>query len=276
MKRSSTVRGSAVPAKYELIADDIRQQIASGQLIPGDRIPGESSLIEKYKVSPPTLRQALQVLRSEGLLDARHGIGTFVRAPRQKVRRDAARYQWEKDRVRLPESERRATGSTERDTGVTVSDLRFSARYSVIGADERIAGLLAIAAGDRVLQRDYRTMLDHEGMPLNLSTSYLSYELAAKNPELLNDSNEPWPGGTQHQLFTIGIEVDRVDETISTRPPTVAETEELDLSTGVSVFVVQKRTIDTTGRTVEFSDVILPGDRTELVFSTKLNRWDAR
>ncbi|WP_167456220.1 GntR family transcriptional regulator [Nocardia neocaledoniensis] len=265
-----------MPAKYELIADDIRQQIASGQLIPGDRIPGESSLIEKYKVSPPTLRQALQVLRSEGLLDARHGIGTFVRAPRQKVRRDAARYQWEKDRVRLPESERRATGSTERDTGVTVSDLRFSARYSVIGADERIAGLLAIAAGDRVLQRDYRTMLDHEGMPLNLSTSYLSYELAAKNPELLNDSNEPWPGGTQHQLFTIGIEVDRVDETISTRPPTVAETEELDLSTGVSVFVVQKRTIDTTGRTVEFSDVILPGDRTELVFSTKLNRWDAR
>ncbi|PWV77838.1 UTRA domain-containing protein [Nocardia neocaledoniensis] len=127
-----------------------------------------------------------------------------------------------------------------------------------------------------MLQRDYRTMLDHEGMPLNLSTSYLSYELAAKNPELLNDSNEPWPGGTQHQLFTIGIEVDRVDETISTRPPTVAETEELDLSTGVSVFVVQKRTIDTTGRTVEFSDVILPGDRTELVFSTKLNRWDAR
>jgi GntR family transcriptional regulator len=272
----STMRGSAVPAKYELIADDIRRQIDAGELIPGQRIPGESALVERYKVSPPTLRQALLVLRSEGLLEARHGIGTFVRAPRQKVRRDAARYQWEKDRVHEPEAERRATGATEKDTGVTVNDLRFSAHYAVIDADERIADILGIPAGDRVLRRDYRTMLNHEGVPLNLSTSYIPYDLAAANPSLLDDGNEPWPGGTQHQLFTIGIEVDRVDETISTRPPTSDETTELDLTTGVSVFVVQKRTVDTTGRVVEFSDVILPGDRTELVFSTKLARWEAQ
>ncbi|MGW4774954.1 GntR family transcriptional regulator [Nocardia sp. NPDC004278] len=263
-----------MPAKYELIADDIRRQIEAGELIPGDRIPGEAALVERYKVSPPTLRQALSVLRTEGLLEARHGIGTFVRRPRQKVRRDAARYQWEKDRVHQPESERRSTGATERDTGVTVNALRFSARYKVIDADERIAEVLGISVGDQVLQRNYRTMLDHEGVPLNLSTSYIAYDIASANPELLEDSNEPWPGGTQHQLFTIGIEVDRVDEAISTRPPTAAETDELDLSTGVSVFVVRKWLKDTSDRVVEFSDVILPGDRTELIFSTKLDRWD--
>ncbi|MEU7633427.1 GntR family transcriptional regulator [Nocardia sp. NPDC049220] len=263
-----------MPAKYELISDDLRRQIATGELRPGDRIPGETALIERYRVSPPTLRQALAVLRTEGLLEAKHGIGTFVRAPRQKVRRDSARYQWEKDRVHLPEVERGATGSTERDTGVTVNDLQFSARYEIIESDERIAGVLEIPPGVRVLRRNYRTMLDHEGVPLNLSTSYLAYDLVAGNPNLLDDANEPWPGGTQHQLYTVGIEIDRIDETISTRPPTAAETEELDLSTGVSVFVVQKRTIDTTGRVVEFSDVILPGDRTELIFSTTLRRWE--
>ncbi|WP_228815284.1 UTRA domain-containing protein [Nocardia cyriacigeorgica] len=174
----------------------------------------------------------------------------------------------------MPEAERRATGATERDTGAKVEDLRFSARYAVIEADERIAGVLQIPIGARVLRRDYRTSLDHEGVPLNLSTSYLPYDLVSDNPALLDDENEPWPGGTQHQLYTVGIEVDRIDETIATRPPTAAETEELDLSTGVAVFVVQKRTVDTSGRVVEFSDVILPGDRTELIFSTTLRRWE--
>jgi GntR family transcriptional regulator len=263
-----------MPAKYELISDDLRRRIAEGELRPGNRLPGENALIDRYKVSVPTMRQALSVLRAEGLIEARHGVGTFVRAPRQKVRRNAARYQWEKDRVHQPESERRQAGVTERDTGVTVADLRFSARYEVISADERIANVLGIAIGAQVLRRDYRTMLDHEGVPLNLSTSYLPYDLVSANPDLLEDANEPWPGGTQHQLYTVGIEVDRVDETISTRPPTAVETEELDLSTGVSVFVVQKRTVDTSGRVVEFSDVVLPGDRTELIFSTKLQRWE--
>ncbi|WP_217998019.1 GntR family transcriptional regulator [Nocardia paucivorans] len=256
------------------MSEDIRRRIGTGKLKPGEKLPPETVLATEHRVSVPTVRQAMGVLRAEGLIESRHGIGTFVRAPRQKVRRDSARYQWEKDRVHLPEAERRATGATERDTGATFNDLRFSARYEVIEADERIGRVLGVPSGSRVLRREYRTMLDHEGVPLNLSTSYLTYDLVASNPELLEDANEPWPGGTQHQLYTIGIEVDRIEETIGTRPPTAAESEELDLSPGVSVFVVEKRTIDTSGRVVEFSDVILPGDRTELIFTTPLRRWE--
>ncbi len=276
MARSWTVGRDRMPAKYELIADDLRRRITAGELRPGERLPSEAELIKRHRVSVPTLRQALAVLRGEGVIEARHGIGTFVRKPRQKVRRSSDRYQWEKDRVHLPEAERRETGATERDTGASVNDLEFSAKYEVIEADERMGRILGLPVGARVLRRNYRTWLDHEGVPLNLSTSHIAYDLAAENPDLLDDTKEPWPGGTQHQLYTIGIEVDRIDETIGTRPPTAEETEELDLSTGVAVFVVEKRVIDTSGRVVEFSDVILPGDRTELTFSTTLRRWESK
>lgn len=261
-------------AKYERVADDIRRQIETGKLAVGNRLPSETTLAEEHRVSVPTVRQAMSVLRAEGLIESRQGIGTYVRAPRQMVRRTSARYQWEKDRVRMPESERRATGAAEKDTGLEMDDLAFRASYRTVKADQRIASVFGISVGDKVLKREYRTGLKAEGVPLNLSTSYLVHDIVAANPELLDPKNEPWPGGTQHQLYTIGIEIDRVAESVTTRPPSAAEMEELGLMPGVSVFVVHKRLIDTTGRVVEFSDVILPGDRTELVFETELARWD--
>ncbi|AXK86647.1 GntR family transcriptional regulator [Nocardia farcinica] len=263
-------------AKYERVAESIRHKIRTKQLPAGERLPAETALSEEYKVSVPTIRQAMGVLRAEGLIESRQGIGTYVRAPRQKVRRDSARHQWEKDRARSAETERRATGATERDTGLAIDDLQFTAWYDRVEADERLAAVFEIPVGTTLLQRNYRTKLRNEPAPLNLSTSYMVYDVAAANPELVDDTNEPWPGGTHHQLYTLGIEVDRVVETVSTRPPTTAEVEELDITPTVSVFVVRKRMIDTSGHTVEYSDVILPGDRTEMTFETKLTRWDRR
>ncbi len=43
-----------------------------------------------------------------------------------------------------------------------------------------------------------------------MSRSWLVYDLVASNPDLLDPSNEPWPGGTQHQLSTVGIELARI------------------------------------------------------------------
>lgn len=52
--------------------------IRSGELAPGDRLPSESQLIEEFGVARMTVRQALGVLRIEGLAEARHGSGVFV------------------------------------------------------------------------------------------------------------------------------------------------------------------------------------------------------
>src|SRR5689334_2439790 len=74
---------------FKQIADDIRRQIESGALSPGDRVPSEAQLISAYGVARMTVRQALSVLKAEGLLLAEHGRGVFVRS-KPVVRRVAS------------------------------------------------------------------------------------------------------------------------------------------------------------------------------------------
>jgi GntR family transcriptional regulator len=73
-------------AKYQQVADRLRGAIQSGELRPGEALPTEKQLAERYGVSRPTIRAALGLLRTEGLVDARQGSGAFVRlrrAPRR-------------------------------------------------------------------------------------------------------------------------------------------------------------------------------------------------
>lgn len=64
--------------KYHTIAIDIRDRIARGELKPGQQLPASAVLAKEYRVALMTVRQALSVLEREGILEARHGAGTFV------------------------------------------------------------------------------------------------------------------------------------------------------------------------------------------------------
>jgi GntR family transcriptional regulator len=260
--------------KYERIADELRQEIKAGQLSPGDRLPTEADLTIRFKVSAPTVQQGLGVLQAEGLIDRVHGVGNFVRKPRQRVQRTPDRHHWEKDRARLSKEKRLGTGATERDTGLGTSDLDFFAKYDAQPANADLAEVFDVPVGTKLLHRVYRTKLQSEAAPLSLIDSYLPYELAAKNPELLSDENEPWPGGTQSQLFSIGIELDRIEEQLTARPPSLEESDLLELGRGTSVLVMRKTSIDTSERAVEVSDIVMPGDRTVASYVTKLKRWE--
>ncbi|MGH3712833.1 MAG: GntR family transcriptional regulator [Micromonosporaceae bacterium] len=260
-------------AKYERIADDLREKIRSGALAPGDRLPTEQALCTEYRVSLPVVRRALDVLAAEALTSTKHGVGTYVRVPRQPVRRTPERYQWEKDRARLPEAQRRRTGATERDTGLIMVDLDFHAEFQTVPADEDLAAVFGVPVGAKLLRRTYKTRSKDENAPFSLIHSYLMYDVAAENPALLDPNNEPWPGGTQHQLHTIDIEVDRITDRIGARPPGPGEVEALDLPPGVPVFTLRKTSFDIHGRAVEISDAVIPADRTEFFYTTKLIRW---
>ncbi len=63
------------------IAMHLRQLIASGQLKPGDQLPTETLLCQQFGVSRTTLREAIQMLRTTGLLEVTPGRGSFVRVP---------------------------------------------------------------------------------------------------------------------------------------------------------------------------------------------------
>jgi DNA-binding FadR family transcriptional regulator len=70
------------PARRERLADvlygQILEQLTSGTLQEGDRLPPESEISRTFGVSRPVVRQALQHLRADGLIVARRGAGTYV------------------------------------------------------------------------------------------------------------------------------------------------------------------------------------------------------
>ena len=64
---------------FRQLADLLRDQIASGELAPGDPLPSELRLAQEYGLSRTSVRQAIAILRAEGLINVERPRGTFVR-----------------------------------------------------------------------------------------------------------------------------------------------------------------------------------------------------
>jgi GntR family transcriptional regulator len=64
---------------WQQVADDLRSELASGELAADARLPGELELADQYGVSRDTIRRAIQELVSEDRLVVLHGRGTFVK-----------------------------------------------------------------------------------------------------------------------------------------------------------------------------------------------------
>lgn len=68
-------------AAYQRVAEAIRDDIRSGRLQPGDRLPGNRGVAERYGVALGTAQKALKVLQDEGWLIATPAVGVFVNNP---------------------------------------------------------------------------------------------------------------------------------------------------------------------------------------------------
>lgn len=71
---------SADRAVFRQLADLLRSQIASGELPAGAPLPSELRLAQEYGLSRTTVRQAIAILRAEGLVTVDRPRGTFVRS----------------------------------------------------------------------------------------------------------------------------------------------------------------------------------------------------
>mgnify|MGYP003471781037 CR=1 FL=1 len=69
------------PAKWERVAGAVREQIRSGQLKPGDKLPSIAALQELFAVSYGPVRAATLVLKAEGLIYGQPGEGVYVADP---------------------------------------------------------------------------------------------------------------------------------------------------------------------------------------------------
>lgn len=57
------------------VADAIKELVVEGNMAPGDRLPGEAELIDRFSMSKGTIREAMRILEAQGLVETRTGPG---------------------------------------------------------------------------------------------------------------------------------------------------------------------------------------------------------
>ncbi|TDQ51513.1 GntR family transcriptional regulator [Actinorugispora endophytica] len=148
--------------KYHRIANELRRRVRDGVYPPGETIPAETALAEEFRVSVPTIRQAVSVLRAESLLESRHGRGTFVM-----------------DSSRLQRQSRHRYGRARSDNKLLTAHLRHDIVFAGRGSlPEHIAKYADLAPGTEVVIRR-RNLYDKEtGRPEEVGASYIPVETA--------------------------------------------------------------------------------------------------
>lgn len=110
----ASVTSKQVTRLYQALAEKITRRIASGEFEAGDRLPAERELAAMYKVSRPTVREAVIALEIEGLVEVRIGSGVYVisQTPtREGIERDIGAFELTEARI-LIEGEAAALAAT--------------------------------------------------------------------------------------------------------------------------------------------------------------------
>jgi GntR family transcriptional regulator len=247
-------------AEYVRIARELRDGITSGQYPPGAQLPTLPELSALYRVSETTVRQALGILRSEGLIETRARAGTRVRERPAVHRMPADRY-----RNKGPA---RSTPFT-RDQGIGWTEYRLDKRFEQVEADPVLGELFECEVGEQLLARHF-VFFDND-QPTQMSTSYVRWADVAGTP-VADPINEPWPGGTRAQMASLGIRVAKVTESLTGGMPTALEVETLRIGVGVPVFRFTRRHIADDGRVVEVAHpIVRRADTTVVEYAVDLD-----
>lgn len=234
---------------YQRIADELRAAITAGSLRPGDKMPSERELARRYGTTHMTVRQAVGLLKEEGLVTTRQGLGSFVRNRPPLRRIGSNRYA----------RQHRLAGKTPFmvDTAA-VGAPRFEVlRFGPTPAPRDIAERLNLGEGDLALLTNLRF---HAGSQvMQVSTAYIPYTLVQETP-VADPGQRPWDTDTIANLETVGIHVDEVIEETAARTATSDELRDLQLQPGPQVFQTT-RTMLANGKPVETCDIIRPTSR---------------
>jgi GntR family transcriptional regulator len=236
------------------IAGELRSAILDGELAPGALLPSERELARTHGTARNTARQAIALLQAEGLVDAQHGRGVFVRQRRPLLRVVHDRYaRRHRDAGRLPfGADTAAQGRVARVEPTAIE---------VVSAPAWVAVRLSIPVGERVLRRRNRYLADEE--PVQLASTYLPRGVA-NGTSLLQEI--PAPGGIYAALETLGHRLARIDEHVTARMPLPEEAEALELTAGVPVIDLRHTGYDDAGLAIEVTHAVLPADRNALTF----------
>lgn len=219
--------------RYHQIADDLRNRIASGDYASGQVLPSEAALGAEHDASRVTIRKALEVLRSEGLVDSRQGYGWLVAA--ETLAQPLA------DLITIEEQLAASGRTSER----RILDFRF------VDAPPVVADVL----GSRVLEVRRLNLAD--GEPFARVTVWCREDLAAP---LSKSAVE------KASFFELVAERPaRATQTIGAETVDPADAALLGLPAGAAVLVVKRVTRSAAATPILVSELVFPGHLTELV-----------
>lgn len=199
---------------YRQIAQDLREQIESGSLGPGDQLPTEGELGENYNASRNTVRDAMKWLVTRGLVETRPGQGTFVT---QRLVPFVTTLSSDPE-TGLGGGEGEGAYAEIRERGRTPT--WSPPRVEVQNAPRFISARLRIPDGSQVVTRRQDRFIDKQ--PWSQQFTAYPMELVQEGATSLLMAQDI-PGGAVDYLKTVGIEEVGHRDRIMVRPPTEDE-----------------------------------------------------
>ena len=242
---------------YRAIAEDLRQKIESGAVLPGSQLPTELELREEYSASRNTIRDAVKWLTTRGLVETRPGQGTFVvekidpyvtKLSGGSGGGDSAAY----------ESEVAAQSRTPRKT---------LPKVGVQQAQGVIAAELGLDEGSMVVSRHQERYID--GQLWSLQTTFYSMAFVEKGAVRLIQAADIPQGAVAYIADTLGITEVGYRDTISVRSPDPTETGLFRLPSDGRVAVVEilRTGFDDHGAPMRLTVTVFPADRNKFVIN---------
>lgn len=222
-------RSSPVPL-YHQLATQLKQKIGAGELEKGSLLGNEVDLAAAWKISRPTVRQAIAELVDEGLLVRRRGIGTQVVT--NDVRRRFALSSLHDDLV---------GEGRQSSCDVLAVELR--------PAPAEVAEELESTPGADVLYISRVRYAD--AMPLAATENWLVADLAE---DLTEDSLTT--SGLYESLRVLGVAPHSAIQRVGAKAASPDEADLLDLEPGSPLVTMHRVMKDTTGRVIEVADSV--------------------
>ena len=232
------VDSAARVPKYYRLKEGLRGEIR--QLPPGSSIATERVLSGRFAVSRTTVRQALQELSMEGLIERFQGRGTFVAGPKLTQTLQLTSYT----------EDMAATG---RHAASRLLDA------SVVPAESDIAERLEVAPGAPVQRLERLRLADAE--PMAVEVVHLDAERFSGLATAMTE------GTSLYQVLreTYGVVLARAQESIETVLASPAEAGLLETGTGLPLLLLARTSWDEDGRPVEHVRSLYRGDRYRFV-----------
>lgn len=229
-------------ALWRQIEASLTADIQAGVYTPGDRLPPEAALADRFQVNRHTVRRAVAALQEAGVLRVEQGRGTFV----QDTMVD---YQVGK-RTRFSEN---ILTLGRRPGGRLLRALEMPATV------DTATGLRVPVGEPLILVENLR---EADQRPINISAHYF---LKARCEGLIDAYRST--GSITHALFELGIkDYLRESTRVTTRLPTGDEARLLQQARNQPILVSESLNVDLQGRPLEFSQARFSGQRVQFVF----------